>query len=51
MYVHLLTEAEVAGVLGKSTITLARWRREGTAPKTCALAARRDTRGKRSRPS
>ncbi len=32
MYVHLLTEAEVAGVLGKSTITLARWRREGYGP-------------------
>lgn len=29
----LLTEAEVADFLGKSTITLARWRREGYGPK------------------
>lgn len=28
----LLTEAEVADFLGKSTITLARWRREGYGP-------------------
>ncbi|WP_410052788.1 helix-turn-helix transcriptional regulator [Bradyrhizobium sp. SZCCHNPS2010] len=28
----LLTETEVASFLGKSTITLARWRREGYGP-------------------
>jgi predicted site-specific integrase-resolvase len=29
---NLLTEAEVADFLGKSVITLARWRREGYGP-------------------
>lgn len=29
----LLTEAEVADFLGKSTITLGRWRRQGYGPK------------------
>jgi hypothetical protein len=30
--INLLTEAEVADFLGKSVITLARWRREGYGP-------------------
>ncbi|MEH2626085.1 putative site-specific integrase-resolvase [Bradyrhizobium sp. AZCC 1719] len=32
MGINLLTEAEVADFLGKSVITLARWRREGYGP-------------------
>lgn len=32
MNTNLLTEADVAAFLGKSIITLARWRREGYGP-------------------
>ncbi|MBT1516171.1 helix-turn-helix domain-containing protein [Bradyrhizobium sp. SRL28] len=32
MNINLLTEAEVSDFLGKSVITLARWRREGYGP-------------------
>ncbi|MHC2514601.1 MULTISPECIES: helix-turn-helix transcriptional regulator [Bradyrhizobium] len=32
MGINLLTETEVADFLGKSVVTLARWRREGYGP-------------------